>query len=132
MPRSGHPSTEARAGQPPSFGTVKALRFMRSRSAVELWKFNGPRRKTLAGGVVPGRVAAAIEEMRNRAKRRAAGEKRLLSAIQGRETTATGTSRMIWVQPRQRWKLARLSAPMIQTNFTPGNRAFSERMVAMV
>ena len=57
---------------------------------------------------------------------------RLFSAIQGRETTATGTSRMIWVQPRQRWKLAKLSAPMIQTKRTPGKRAFSRRTVSMV
>ena len=39
---------------------------------------------------------------------------------------------MISAQPRQRWKLARLSAPMIQTNFTPGNRCLSARTVSMV
>ena len=63
---------------------------MRSRMFVELWKLSGPRRKTQAGGVEPGRVAAWAEVMRKRANRRAAGAKRLFSAIQGRETTATG------------------------------------------
>jgi hypothetical protein len=69
---------------------------------------------------------------RARPKRRAAGEKRLLSEIHGREITATGTSRMICVQPRQRWKSARLSAPISQTKRTPGNLARKSRKVSMV
>src|SRR5438552_3237482 len=79
-----------------------------------------------------GRPRARVEGIRERAKRLAAGEERLFSEIHGRETTATGNSAMIWVQPRQRWKLARLSAPMIQTKCTPGNRAVSARRVSMV
>ncbi|MNY62338.1 hypothetical protein D3C86_1991350 [compost metagenome] len=58
--------------------------------------------------------------MRKRAKRAAAGAVRLSNWLPGRATTATGISRMMSVQPRQRWKLARLSDPISQTNFTPG------------
>ena len=56
--------------------------------------------------VAPGTPAAGAEVRRKCAKRRAAGENRLFSEIQGRETTATGISCMICVQPRQRARRA--------------------------
>ena len=63
---------------------------------------------------------ASLAGSRAQANRRAAGDVRPLSAEPGRATTQIGTSRMISCQPRQRWKVARLSAPISQTKRTAG------------
>ena len=48
----------------------------------------------------------------------------LIAAAAGKANamTAMGASAAMSRQRCQRWKFARLSAPMIQTNFTPGQR----------
>src|SRR5215213_1085016 len=75
----------------------------------------GPCRKTQAGGSRPGRARASFSPIRL-AERAAAVLDRTAFRVQpGRSITAIGIMRAMRRQPRQRWKLARLSAPMIQT-----------------
>ncbi len=63
-----------------------------------------------------------LSAMRNRAKYAAAGEASARYRHPGRSSTATGMSLKIARQSFQRWKLARLSAPISQTNRTSGKR----------
>ena len=74
----------------------------------------------------PDRRAAARRSRRDeRARARRRRAHCVARSVQpGRSMTASGIRPAIVSQPRQRWKPARQSAPMIQTNRTPGQRAF--------
>jgi len=81
---------------------------------------------------VSDRRRAALAGSRPREKTFVAGENRLLSACPGLETMAIGTAAIMVRQFRQVWNAARLSAPMIQTKWTLGNRALNRSTVSTV
>ena len=84
----------------------------RSKTASE----RGPCRKTQAGGGRSASAGARVSSMRKRASARRRGNAAALQgparAVDDGDRHQLRRSRR---QPRQRWKLARLSAPMIQT-----------------
>src|SRR5690606_6169100 len=103
-----------------------------ARNWVEERGFRGALSSVQAGAASSASRRAREAGTRAAAKRAAAGAVRLSSCEPGRAITATGTVRMMSVQPRQRWKVARLSDPISQTKRTPGWRATRARRVSMV
>ena len=90
----------------PSTTGRSAVRGGRSRPAAEPSRARGLRPR--AGAAAPAPPPPAM---------------RVARRVQpGRSMTAIGIMPAMSRQPRQRWKLARLSAPMIQTKRTPGKR----------
>src|SRR5215208_4415977 len=114
--------------QRPFAGEVRPLR----RNWVEEREDRGPYRNTQAGGGMVASVRVFSTPTRYGARQIAARDRVARRVKPGRSTTARGMSSAIVRHPRQRWKLARLSAPMTQTNFTPGQRRTTNRRVSTV
>ena len=83
-------------------------------------------------GLATAREAASRSLIRADASEAAAWEWVARSVQPGRSITANGIILAISRQPRHLWKLARLSAPMIQTKFTPGQRRLRYDKVSTV
>ena len=108
---------------------------MRSRSAVELWEIQrsaqehpGGRRSVGQAGGVQGKELAEPGEPRGRGRKPALQRDPWPRDHRHRDLAQSSGS-----SPAKRWGPARLSATMIQTNFTPGETARLEaRTVSMV
>src|SRR5690606_6364908 len=103
-----------------------------ARHWVEERGFRGALSSAQAGAASSATRLAREAGPRAGAERRGAGAVRLSVGEPGRAITATGTVRMMSVQPRQRWKVARLSDPIGQTKRARGWRATRARRVSMV
>ena len=102
--------------------TSLAFRPGAARSAVEDRGDLRPCRKTQAGGSRAGKRAARHFREPEAAEAWAAGD---AGRVEARTAAVDHRDRTVPEIPRQscqRWKLRRLSAPMIQTNRTPGQR----------
>jgi hypothetical protein len=92
----------------------------RARISVDDTSTIGTFRKTQAGASLYGSRLAWSDDIRARSKTWAALAVRADIRCPGRASTQIGTVRMIQSQRCQRWNCARLSAPISQTNLTPG------------
>ena len=87
---------------------------------------------TEAGGVIAARSGAREPRRRSPANRRAAGPDSAPKEYEGRAKTAMGTARKTSRQRFQRGICTRMSAPISQTNRTPGKRPASAARVSAV
>ena len=99
-------------------------------SAVEDRLERGPCKKSRAGGRIVAKRVASRSGTRQRARAAPAGLEIAFKVDPGRSMTTIGARSAIARQCRQRWNWRRLSAPMIQTKWTPGARRLSQRNVS--